>query len=300
MAFHSSRNRSVLVTVLLLAAAVAVATDIEAFSGGLDRRIDPDLVVGCTCHNKLPSSAVKIGLEGIPANYTIGDKYTQKTYPINISILSGGPDVAPGKAQGGFNLNVSAGRLQVPKDAKDVQIMEITNDATQTPAGNKQRSWMVEWVAPAAPSGPVEFILTVNAVNGNGVQDEEGKTPEVGTAQQDAWNRVILISEGSGAAAAGGHAGGGIPVNEIGVTWHAHWVGVASFLALFVLYVFTFFILRYGESKHATDHRDRSEGASKGAGSVVTDAKTNKLLMWMAIIAAILIALEIAFASKLI
>jgi hypothetical protein len=64
--------------------------------------------------------------------------------------------------------------------------------------------------------------------------------------------------------------------------------------------VFTFFILRYGESKHATDHRDRSEGAAKGAESVVTDAKTNKLLMWMAIIAAILIALEIAFASKLI
>jgi plastocyanin len=53
---------------------------------------------------------------------------------------------------------------------------------------------------------------------------------------------------------------GGTNVHAIvglGVNFYAYWVGVISFIVLFIVLAATFFLLRYGESSHWTDQRDR-------------------------------------------
>lgn len=57
------------------------------------------------------------------------------------------------------------------------------------------------------------------------------------------------IDEGGGG---GGHGGGGeVEIHDLGVPIHAHFVGTATILAIFVSLVFTFFFLKYGGSPHA-------------------------------------------------
>lgn len=49
-----------------------------------------------------------------------------------------------------------------------------------------------------------------------------------------------------------GHGGGGeVDPEHMGVPFHAHWVGVATILAIFISFVFTFFQLKYGETPHS-------------------------------------------------
>lgn len=58
-----------------------------------------------------------------------------------------------------------------------------------------------------------------------------------------------------GEAAEGG--GEVAAVRALGVNFYAYWVGVISFIVLFVVLAATFFLLRYGESQHWTDQKDR-------------------------------------------
>lgn len=54
----------------------------------------------------------------------------------------------------------------------------------------------------------------------------------------------------------GGGGGEGGPVkqdpHEMGVPFQAHFVGIATILMMFVSLVYTFFVLKYGESRHAS------------------------------------------------
>ncbi len=53
-----------------------------------------------------------------------------------------------------------------------------------------------------------------------------------------------------------GAAGGGEEdVTDFGVHYLAYWVGIISFVILFIVLFGTFFLFRYGESKHVVDHR---------------------------------------------
>lgn len=70
------------------------------------------------------------------------------------------------------------------------------------------------------------------------------------------WGRVIVVEAPFLAMA--GTAGGPNP-EEIGVNWLAHWVGLVSFVAVAVTLLIYYFVLKYGESIHTTDHRDRKE-----------------------------------------
>ncbi|QKY18836.1 halocyanin [Halolamina sp. CBA1230] len=47
---------------------------------------------------------------------------------------------------------------------------------------------------------------------------------------------------------AGGAGGGEKELHEIGAPIHPHWVGAATILMMFVSIVFTFYVLKYGES----------------------------------------------------
>ena len=44
--------------------------------------------------------------------------------------------------------------------------------------------------------------------------------------------------------------GGEVSLHEMGVPIQAHWVGIATILAIGISFVFTFFMLKYGESAH--------------------------------------------------
>ncbi|MFB6186177.1 MAG: hypothetical protein ABEI86_04825, partial [Halobacteriaceae archaeon] len=63
---------------------------------------------------------------------------------------------------------------------------------------------------------------------------------------------VIVNESGQppGGAAKGG--GGEIHPEEMGVPFRAHWVGVATILMMFVSLIYTFFVLKYGESPNAS------------------------------------------------
>lgn len=61
--------------------------------------------------------------------------------------------------------------------------------------------------------------------------------------------------EGTLAIGAAGGGEGERSIEDFGVHYLAYWVGIVSFVILFIVLFATFFFLRYGESKHVTDHR---------------------------------------------
>lgn len=67
--------------------------------------------------------------------------------------------------------------------------------------------------------------------------------------QQAGMVATIEVGEGGG-------GGGGAPAkqdpHEMGVPFQAHFVGIATILMMFVSLVYTFFVLKYGESRHAS------------------------------------------------
>lgn len=69
------------------------------------------------------------------------------------------------------------------------------------------------------------------------------------------WGRIIVVDEMLAVAGAHGEEN----PEHIGVRWLAHWVGIISFLAVFATLIIYYFVLKYGETVHATDHRDRKE-----------------------------------------
>lgn len=100
-------------------------------------------------------------LDGLPEAYVPG-----QTYDLSV-LVEGGPPVLPvAQNQGGFALEVSGGALA----AADGAVQTRNSTATHTEAGNDQRSWAVLWTAPLDGTD-VTFAFSVNAVNGNTVQD---------------------------------------------------------------------------------------------------------------------------------
>ena len=63
---------------------------------------------------------------------------------------------------------------------------------------------------------------------------------------------VIHVTESGEDPAAGGGGGGEVDPHELGVPFQAHFVGIATLLAIFVSLVFSFYALKYGESPHSS------------------------------------------------
>ncbi|MDP7007083.1 MAG: hypothetical protein QGG57_02695 [Candidatus Poseidoniia archaeon] len=167
---------TVLAWVLIIAVAVITFPDASSYSGGIS--VD-DSKSGCICHSSSPASDLMVTLSGLPATYDAGVRY-------NLTVaLSGGPEVTSNPTnQGGFNLEASAGDLSsVDSNTQEKEDGSLTHNSE----GNDQRSWKVEWVAPADDSLRVSFTLRGNAVNGDGEASEE-----------DHWNEAEYTSKGSG------------------------------------------------------------------------------------------------------
>jgi hypothetical protein len=204
---------------------------------------------GCICHGPnraddgVPSQAVEISFRLDPNVYMYepGQSY-------NITIRPAKTDVNASQGaeanKGGFNLLVNIGELAAAEGYEEF-IQGTSQEVTHTPEGDKNgRTFNLTWTAPGEDEGAAVFRVFLNTVNGDGSNSEE-----------DHWTGLAVIIPGpTGEIAA---AGGPENPAELGVNWLAHWVGVISFLAVAATLVIYYFVLKYGESIHTTDHRDR-------------------------------------------
>lgn len=247
-----NRSKVPVLAVISLVALVVAAQITHSASQGVARQqtatqLPPE---GCICHgpNKAndgtPNSNVTVLFKLDPNDFVYRPGATY-----NLTVGANETDVPPaeGANQGGFNLKVSTGVL-APAEGFDkfVQIIGDT-EATHTGDGDLNgRMFNLTWTAPSAATEAAIFTLYVNTVNGNG-QNDEG----------DHWNGgIFVVMHQAGAAIGGAEA---INPEEIGVKWLAHWVGIVSFAAVVATLLIYYFVLKYGESVHTTDHRDRKE-----------------------------------------
>lgn len=204
---------------------------------------------GCVCHGPnrasdgLPNGNTRplFAMDGNPYHYAPGQAY-------NVTVGVADSDVAPqaGSNQGGFNLHVNIGTLAAAEGFEDFVVIE-GSEATHSAQGDQNgRLFNLTWTAPAEAKEPAVFTLFVNAVNGN-AQNDEG----------DHWNGLTFVVLNKGGKVGG--AAGEVNPEEIGVKWLAHWVGIISFVAVAATLLIYYFVLKYGESVHTTDHRDRKE-----------------------------------------
>ena len=63
---------------------------------------------------------------------------------------------------------------------------------------------------------------------------------------------VVVVGEmpGGGSEGGGGGGGGEVDLHTLGVPIQAHWVGAGTILGIIVSLIFSFYVLKYGESPH--------------------------------------------------
>jgi halocyanin-like protein len=59
-----------------------------------------------------------------------------------------------------------------------------------------------------------------------------------------------MPDSGGGDGGGGGEGGGEVDLHELGVPIQAHWVGSATILGIILSLIFSFYVLKYGESPH--------------------------------------------------
>ena len=61
---------------------------------------------------------------------------------------------------------------------------------------------------------------------------------------------VVGAMPGGGSEGGGGGGGGEVDLHTLGVPIQAHWVGAGTILGIIVSLIFSFYVLKYGESPH--------------------------------------------------
>ena len=123
---------------------------------------------GCSCHGY---NVVTVSMSGQPASYNPGTTYT-----LQISVS--------GNGNGGFSLDANKGTLSTGGvGIMAVKVNSAGSSATHTT--NSYRSWSVDWTAPSAGSGSVQFDISAVSANGNG-----------GTGGDTWGNTAITVPEG--------------------------------------------------------------------------------------------------------
>lgn len=241
----------VFLLVAVLALSLAVSMTGQSLSGGIGRTTSPSLPAeGCNCHSEdgqgAPSGEVEIyfRVDPNPAVYE-----PLKVYNLSFGAAKTPVEPAEGQNKGGFNLRVNVGTLAAGPGYEDF-VQELNPDEfTHTLEGDKAkgRDWNLTWTAPAEGSGPAIFRLWINTVDGSNAPDAN-----------DRFNLGIFVVPDVATADVGAAAKGPDP-EHIGVNWLAHWVGIVSVMAVVGTLLIYYFVLKFGESIHTTDHRDRKE-----------------------------------------
>lgn len=149
-------RRALMGVVFSMMVITALFFSVQGYSTGRYDRAQ----TGCECHGLSADPTVTVDITGLPAEYNPGE-----TYQLTVTVTGG-----PATTKGGFNLEVTAGTLS-PVDSS-VQTNAFQNQSTHTHPN--QRSWDVDWTAPAQGTGPVTFWAAGNAVNGNGNAGGDG------------------------------------------------------------------------------------------------------------------------------
>lgn len=257
MLSNNSRTSTSLIFVLVLLLILpGLASSYHGGIGGQQSNagetIDDVAKEGCLCHNGAADNSVQIILDDVPYGYEGGEEY------IFVLTIIGGPE-AGGTYQAGFSMRTSAGSLA--SDVAQNWEGDVTT-LTQTEASsiNQERTWTFTWTAPAAESGPVNFWITGNSVNGDAVPGVE-----------DRWNQLLFsLTEGDESVTALGtrtlFAGDGnveapepthhgVDLHHMGASMRAHWLGLLGFAAVILVIIFAGLMLRYGFS---TSYKGRS------------------------------------------
>ena len=109
---------------------------------------------GCTCHSGnaiAPDDSVTVLVADVPYHFA-----PEQAYTLIIEII-GGPEIG-GTASAGFSMRVSDGMLSAGAGYEDmVQNGDDAMTLTHTEAASNptDRSWTIDWTAPAAGSGDV-------------------------------------------------------------------------------------------------------------------------------------------------
>jgi len=158
-------NKSAIIAILgLLLLVGSSMTQVSARTNG-----SSNVQSGCSCHSGSATEEVVVTLDGVPDNYTAGETLT-----LTITITFG--QVTGSVNHGGFNLVVSAGTL-APFDNTS-QLMD--EELTHTEFGSDQRTWQVNWTAPAYITTNITFTAHGMAANGDN-----------SASSDDKWNKVV-------------------------------------------------------------------------------------------------------------
>ena len=209
---------------------------------------------GCLCHAANATNSVQIVLDDVPYTWVAGEIYEMKLQ------LIGGPVADTSSTTGGFSMRVSAGSLEenslVQNWDDDVMTLTHNGDGGET----ADRMWVITWNAPESGEGVVEFWITGNSVDGNGV-------PAGG---DDAWNQLTFplkesdedsglgtrtLFAGDGNVSAPEPEDHGVDLHHMGAPFRAHWLGLLGFLSVILVIIFAGLLLRYGFS---TSYKGRS------------------------------------------
>jgi len=98
---------------------------------------------GCSCHY---GGSATVSMSGQPTSYTAG-----QTYSLTVSVTGSMPNNG-----GGFSLDVDKGTLSAGISIS-VRVTQTGDSATHQITGNNQRSWSLDWIAPATGSGMATF-----------------------------------------------------------------------------------------------------------------------------------------------
>lgn len=112
---------------------------------------------GCSCHSTSGTTAASVSISGLSSSYT-----PSTTYTLTISV-SGGVS----GSNGGFSLDINKGSLSSGIGFA-VNVDSAGTSATHSITGSNQRSWSVDWTAPASGSGQATINVAGLTANGNG------------------------------------------------------------------------------------------------------------------------------------
>jgi hypothetical protein len=227
---------------------------------------------GCHCHNTAPDPSVTLNLMGLPATYE-----PDRVYDLIVSV-AGGPPVTEGLvALGGFMVTCTNGTFAVPEGSDMVQVFNGDRTASHTLAGNKYRQWRLLWRAPREGTGDAVFYMSVNSVNGDGVE----------TGDLDQYNSVVAVSLGEPQVSDADEG-----ASQWGVPMAAYWVGTTAFLATLVLTWAAYYVIRGTSRHHAVHIGSRSR--------YVVEERSPPATYGAAILVAILTVVELASAFLLV
>ena len=158
---------AVLVTSVRLVASHAYADGAPpGFSGGFKE----DSCHGCHFHEELNAAPGRVAIDGVPASFTPGDRYTLTITLTRSGMKLAGFQLAARFRDGGAQAGTlvpgpdDAGRIKVESQS-GVQYAGQNKAGASVGAADTVK-WTVVWTAPES-GGAVTFQVAANAANGN-------------------------------------------------------------------------------------------------------------------------------------